>query len=88
MKRGPCGMILAALGFVLGAGSTGWCDETNAAPVLEEVALPNVQRMALDPEMESLIRAETLMKAGARVEALTLLREVLKRDVHHAWNRD
>jgi tetratricopeptide (TPR) repeat protein len=84
MNVGPCGMILAALGFVLGAGSVGWCEETNAAPALEEVALPNVQRMALDPEMESLIRAESLMKAGARVEALTLLREVLKRDVHHA----
>lgn len=84
MRAGPCGLMLAALGLGLGMGSDGWSEETNAVIEPEAVALPSLKPMALDPELDSLIRAEALMKSGARVEALTLLRGVLKRDVHHA----
>ena len=84
MSPGLGRILLVTLGLGLVIGSDGWSETTNAAPGLEEVALPGVPHMALDPELETLIRAESLMKAGARVEALTLLRAVLKRDVHHA----
>lgn len=84
MKR--CGGWIAVLLLAgcLGAGGVARSEVPAGGPELETVELPDLRLMALDPEWSDLIRAQSLMKAGSRVEALTVLRGILKRDVRDA----
>lgn len=47
-------------------------------------ALPELPALDLDPEWIALDTARQHLLAGQRLEALAVLREVLRRDVHHA----
>jgi len=50
----------------------------------EEEPLPEVPALNLDREWIPLSTARQHLQAGRRVEALSILRDVLRRDVHHA----
>lgn len=66
--------------------SAGWTQEPPPALAYEfggEPELPSIADLHMDPETEALLRAERLLNQGQRVEALTELRAILKRDVHH-----
>lgn len=69
-------------------GAAGWVLAQEAvrlepAEPVEE-PLPELPAMNLDPEWIPLSTARQHLQAGQRVEALSILREVLRRDVHHA----
>lgn len=66
--------------------ASSWGQVRTPEPVVEleaETALSSASDVQLDPEMSALLRAQDYLKAGRRVEALTELRAILKRDVHH-----
>jgi Tfp pilus assembly protein PilF len=66
--------------------ATAWAQETNQEPAYEyhaEPELPAVEALHLDPDLDLLLRAQGYLKLGQRVEALTELRAILKRDVHN-----
>lgn len=64
----------------------GWAQGTTQEPVYEyhaEPELTSVEELHLEAELDPLLRAQDLMKKGQRVEALTELRAILKRDIHN-----